>query len=389
NPESCYGYARSFSEGLALVASSKNNIIKGQYIDKTGKVVIEQKLVNPIYDDPKDHFGDFNGGLAHVRIGKKWCYIDKTGKIVWEESKSSVVDRTNKSLQVFKRFYTKAELHVRKDGMLDVSGYQARIKNLQSVLEKILSIASDKKLYLKFDSELEWGNFVDIAEIIKAAGIEEIAIIEMYPFVLEKALGVRVAETTTGDISVAPPVKLVAPLEIPEDILGPIFLTLHRDGKVDLNRRFYEYNRVQKELAYIYSSRQDKTIFIRADAIMPFGKVVELIDLAREAGVKTIGFCPEYFTEDWENIEKETEAGKHEEETKEVWVMPRIIGELGEDFYIIKKEVFPPKVEIKGPASKIKNICLVETTPIDISSWTKYGEVEADIILHDPHIELS
>jgi biopolymer transport protein ExbD len=55
---------------------------------------------------------------------------------------------------------------------------------------------------------------------------------------------------------------------------------------------------VEDELRRIYSARQDKTIFIRAYAKVPFYKVIELIDIAKGAGVDTTGLIPEYIEEE-------------------------------------------------------------------------------------------
>jgi biopolymer transport protein TolR len=51
-------------------------------------------------------------------------------------------------------------------------------------------------------------------------------------------------------------------------------------------------------LRNLYSTRQDKTIFIRADAKVPYARVVDLIDIAKGAGVEVTGIIPEYFTEE-------------------------------------------------------------------------------------------
>lgn len=55
---------------------------------------------------------------------------------------------------------------------------------------------------------------------------------------------------------------------------------------------------VGDELRRIYATRQEKTAFIRADAKLPFAKIIELLDLAKGAGVEVIGIIPEYFTEE-------------------------------------------------------------------------------------------
>ncbi len=79
---------------------------------------------------------------------------------------------------------------------------------------------------------------------------------------------------------------------------GVIVMTLHNNMKVDINQRYMEFDLVQNELRAIYAPRQDKTIFIRADARILYNKVIELMDIARGAGVEVLGIIPEYFTED-------------------------------------------------------------------------------------------
>ncbi len=48
---------------------------------------------------------------------------------------------------------------------------------LAVLLEEAFLAASDKKLYLRADQELEYGNVVDIIEIMKDAGVEIVGII--------------------------------------------------------------------------------------------------------------------------------------------------------------------------------------------------------------------
>lgn len=79
---------------------------------------------------------------------------------------------------------------------------------------------------------------------------------------------------------------------------GIIVLTLKKDLSVMINQEQIDLAMLQDRLRAIYSARQDKTIFIRADAKLPFVRVMELIDIARGAGVETLGLIPEYFTEE-------------------------------------------------------------------------------------------
>jgi biopolymer transport protein TolR len=69
-------------------------------------------------------------------------------------------------------------LYIRKDGTLYLN--QEKIQNpdnFQSQLEEAFLTATDKKLYLKADGELEYGKLVEVYEKLRNAGIEDIAII--------------------------------------------------------------------------------------------------------------------------------------------------------------------------------------------------------------------
>jgi len=75
---------------------------------------------------------------------------------------------------------------------------------------------------------------------------------------------------------------------------GLIVLTLKAGDIVDINGTPIEIRSLLEELRRVYSTRQDKTIFIRALAQLPFAKVMEVIDISRGAGVETLALIPEY-----------------------------------------------------------------------------------------------
>lgn len=58
-----------------------------------------------------------------------------------------------------------------------INSDQATVDNLQMLLEDALMTATDKRLYLKADQELEYGSIVDIIDIVKEAGVEIVGII--------------------------------------------------------------------------------------------------------------------------------------------------------------------------------------------------------------------
>jgi biopolymer transport protein TolR len=78
---------------------------------------------------------------------------------------------------------------------------------------------------------------------------------------------------------------------------GLIVLTVQQADVVKINQDPVELRMLLEELRRIFSTRQDKTIFIRALAKLPFNKVMEVMDIAKGAGVDKIGLIPEYIEE--------------------------------------------------------------------------------------------
>jgi YbbR domain-containing protein len=79
------------------------------------------------------------------------------------------------------------------------------------------------------------------------------------------------------------------------------------------------------------------------------------------------------------------------ERSKEVLldVEANIIGKLKKGLKVESIGIFPPKVLIKGPESKVRDNYKVRTSPIDISALTETKELEADLILPNPNLRLA
>jgi biopolymer transport protein ExbD len=71
-----------------------------------------------------------------------------------------------------------------------------------------------------------------------------------------------------------------------------IVLSLHADGSMDINTQPVLRSELASRLIGIYSVRPDKLIFIKADNSRKFMEVIDLIDVARGAGVKVFGLAP-------------------------------------------------------------------------------------------------
>ncbi len=68
-------------------------------------------------------------------------------------------------------------LSIKKDGTLYLKDAKIAIENLQNTLEEALLTATEKKLFLRADQDLEYGKIVDILDLIRESGIEVMGII--------------------------------------------------------------------------------------------------------------------------------------------------------------------------------------------------------------------
>ncbi len=97
---------------------------------------------------------------------------------------------------------------------------------------------------------------------------------------VQKGIDVKIPDTQSDSSSGAQPI-------------GLIVLTVKSGDRVDLNNNPVEMRGLLEELRRYYSVRQDKTIFIRAEAKLAFSKVMEVIDICRGAGIENLALIPE------------------------------------------------------------------------------------------------
>ncbi len=68
-------------------------------------------------------------------------------------------------------------LAIQKDGTLWLNREKVTMENLQIMVEEAFLTASDNRLYLRAHGELQYGKIIDVAEILKNAGVEIVGII--------------------------------------------------------------------------------------------------------------------------------------------------------------------------------------------------------------------
>jgi biopolymer transport protein ExbD len=72
-----------------------------------------------------------------------------------------------------------------------------------------------------------------------------------------------------------------------------IVLEYSADGVVTINKQPVAIPSLQSMLADTFRDRRDKTLFISADGALTYGRVVQVIDIAKGAGVARVGVITE------------------------------------------------------------------------------------------------
>ncbi len=68
-----------------------------------------------------------------------------------------------------------------------------------------------------------------------------------------------------------------------------LILTITKEGSVFLNRTAYTLEALRPQLQILSRAQPDQGLFLRADAEVPYGRVVQVMDAAKKAGILRLG----------------------------------------------------------------------------------------------------
>jgi biopolymer transport protein ExbD len=74
---------------------------------------------------------------------------------------------------------------------------------------------------------------------------------------------------------------------------GTVVLEYDAAGHITINKQPVLLAELQARLAGLYRERRDKTLFVMGDGTLPYGRIVEAIDMAKGAGVEKVGIVTE------------------------------------------------------------------------------------------------
>lgn len=91
----------------------------------------------------------------------------------------------------------------------------------------------------------------------------------------------------------------IIPVELPEAEIAElskdqdISITVRRDGSLLLNGEEIPDETLARTLKRLYTYRQSRELIIQSDKEVPFGRVVEVMDISKKSGARTISFLVE------------------------------------------------------------------------------------------------
>jgi biopolymer transport protein ExbD len=80
------------------------------------------------------------------------------------------------------------------------------------------------------------------------------------------------------------------------DDVSQIILSYSADKRISINNQEIPLENLEEQLRRLYESRQDKKLFVMGAGALRYGDVVEVIDLAKGAGVQGIVLVTEGMT---------------------------------------------------------------------------------------------
>src|SRR5436190_1107980 len=74
-----------------------------------------------------------------------------------------------------------------------------------------------------------------------------------------------------------------------ESNVSQILLDITSDGQISVNHQNVQLPELESRLRAIYEQRKDKTMFIAGSETVRYGRVIDVIDAAKGAGVEKVG----------------------------------------------------------------------------------------------------
>ena len=179
-------------------------------------------------------------------------------------------------------------ISVGEAGQIEINNKLVSFLNLGKELRAIYSTLSNKKMLVNASPRVIYGDVVRIIDIAQGAGVGKIGLIaEEISFTI-----------MTSFLREGIPVNLPNAKNSVEDKdsgkADAIVIALNRDGRLYLKKRPITDPGLYDYLTRQYSSGEiNRTVYLMADQSLMYGRVVQIVEVCRDAGVDQIGLMAE------------------------------------------------------------------------------------------------
>ena len=80
---------------------------------------------------------------------------------------------------------------------------------------------------------------------------------------------------------------------LPLKVEDPIVLSIDRDGKVYIRETLVPSEELVDRLRPQVEARRGETVFLKGDRDVPYGRVIDVLDLLRRGGIQNVGMVTE------------------------------------------------------------------------------------------------
>lgn len=92
-------------------------------------------------------------------------------------------------------------------------------------------------------------------------------------------------------IEVALPRADAEPMKL--DVDDPLVLSINRDGVIYIQDEPVHPSQIVERLTPLLEARGDETVFLKGDRELPYGQVVNVLDILHRGGIRNVGMVTE------------------------------------------------------------------------------------------------
>lgn len=98
------------------------------------------------------------------------------------------------------------------------------------------------------------------------------------------------------DAAVPQPPPPGTPPPPPDELNKTVVVSIDKNGTIKVNQDVFELRYLGDKLQDIFKTRNDRTVFVQGDPELLFNDVIQIIDVAKGAGVDKVGLMTEQIT---------------------------------------------------------------------------------------------